>query len=193
MCNVKTSDIDLETRRWHVSRWGDTFRWGDILGSSRLFLDTTLAVTVGPAPHLNMHIIPSLSDQMMNHCLRFEWMLSKERERDWCRAAKSYNCVTSVQINWRKFKDNKLELYEGNCEAPGRRDNISVPEENARWYLTKKFCNLLSKILPLFRRSFFQSWNALFKISKLNGRPVYRVTTPVTLTPPSLVIPTESN
>ena len=37
-------------------------------------------------------------------------MLSKERERDWCRAAKSYNCVTSVQINWRKFKDNKLEL-----------------------------------------------------------------------------------
>ena len=33
---------------------------------------------------------------------------------------------------------------------------------------------MLSKILPLFRRSFFQSWYALFKISKLNG-PMYNV------------------
>ena len=59
-------------------------------------------------------------------------MLSKERERDWCRAAKSYNCVTSVQINWRKFKDNKQELYEGTggkggCWKPG--DNICTGGE----------------------------------------------------------------
>ena len=48
------------------------------------------------------------SDQVMNHCLRFDWMQSKETLRG---SAKYYNCVTSVQINWRKFKDNKLELY----------------------------------------------------------------------------------
>ena len=35
-------------------------------------------------------------------------MQSKETLRG---SAKYYNCVTSVQINWRKFKDNKLELY----------------------------------------------------------------------------------
>ena len=34
-------------------------------------------------------------------------MQSKETLRG---SAKYYNCVTSVQINWRKFKDNKLEL-----------------------------------------------------------------------------------
>ena len=40
-------------------------------------------------------------------------------------------------------------------EAGRSRETIYVREENAEWYLTEKFCNLLSQILPLFRRSFF--------------------------------------
>ena len=37
----------------------------------------------------------------------------------WRRAAKYYNCLTSLQINWRKFKDNKQELYEGTGRKGG--------------------------------------------------------------------------
>ena len=43
----------------------------------------------------------------------------------------------------------------GGREAAGSRETIYVREENVEWYLTEKFCNLLSQILPLFRRSFF--------------------------------------
>ena len=62
-------------------------------------------------------------------------MQSKETLRG---SAKYYNCVTSVQINWRKFKDNKLELCLRGTKAGEHYMRIQyISTNNAQWYLTK--------------------------------------------------------
>ena len=65
----------------------------------------------------NMNISPH------RYVLLTKWWISLWDLSDcvlWRRSAKYYNCLTSLQINWRKFKDNKQELYEGTGREGGR-------------------------------------------------------------------------
>ena len=142
-------DVKRSLRPWWRSK---LFKSSDSVGLDCTDLLTRLHTRAGLA---NMNISPHASFWPNDESVFEIWVTVL--------CGDGLPSITIVLLHYRLIGEslkttnrNYMRGLGGEGREAGRsRETIYVREENVEWYLTEKFCNLLSQILPLFRRSFF--------------------------------------